>query len=248
MRRRGKRFANSGLMAVAKFLIQAASWCESEDPLKRARAAAILCQLRREQVPGEPWKPGEFLYQDESYVLVSKMLARESDPRVIDSAVHALGHVDNVAAVPQIIGFQEHPDENVRFAVAFALGCFPNEELSIQGLLALARDEDSDVRDWAVFGLGVQSDIDSPEIREALLRCLEDPSQDVREEAACGLAKRRDLRVLPKLSEMLDDPDFTVRVGEAANSLLGLDGKDTNEWGQAEYKTALQAKFKPAAS
>src|SRR6266581_2731918 len=37
----------------------AAAWCLSDDPLKRARAAAILCQLRRAPVtPGEkPDKP-----------------------------------------------------------------------------------------------------------------------------------------------------------------------------------------------
>ncbi len=228
---------------------RAASWCSSDSPLKRARAAAILCQLRREQAPGEPWKPGEFLYRDESYLLVSEMLAHESEPQVIDSAVHALGHIDNVAAVQQIVRFQDHPDENVRFAVACALGCFPNEAQSIQGLLALTRDQDSDVRDWAVFGLGVMGDADSPAIREALLGCLDDSNPDVREEAACGLGKRRDLRVLPKLLEMLlDDDGFSMAVEEAATSLLGLEEKDTKESGQADFKAALQAKFKPADS
>src|SRR6266404_9126501 len=109
----------------------AAAWCFSDDPLKRARAAAILSQLRREHVtkaPGEKpeWKL-EWMFRDESYSLVTKMLENEQDPVVLDSAICALGHLDNAGAVPLILRYQDHPDEKVRFAVTFALGCFPND-------------------------------------------------------------------------------------------------------------------------
>jgi HEAT repeat protein len=102
----------------------------------------------------------------------------------LDSAISALGHLDNTDAVPVILHYPDHPDETVRFAVAFALGCFPNDPQSVRGRLKLTSDANADVRDWAVFGLGVQGDADSPEIREALLQCLDDPDEDVREEAA----------------------------------------------------------------
>ncbi|HEY6341818.1 MAG TPA: HEAT repeat domain-containing protein [Bryobacteraceae bacterium] len=142
-----------------------------------------------------------------------------------------------------ILRYQDHPDQNVRFAVAFALGCFPNDPQSIRGLVKLTMDACSDVRDWAVFGLGVQGDSDSPGIREALLRCVNDANEDVREEAAIGLGKRRDLRVLPKLRAMLDNDEITDRVVGATAALLELDPVPI-EWTAADYKGALSAKFK----
>ncbi|MEA2680495.1 MAG: hypothetical protein QOK03_2217 [Candidatus Binataceae bacterium] len=32
---------------------RATAWCESDDPLKRARAADVLCQLHRARLPNE---------------------------------------------------------------------------------------------------------------------------------------------------------------------------------------------------
>ena len=98
-----------------------------------------------------------------------------------------------------------------------------------------------------MFGLGVQGDADSPEIREALLRCLDDEDEGVREEAARGLGKRGDQRLLPKLLTMLDECDVKVRVAEAATELLGL-ARDPPEWGAADYKAALIEKFQISGS
>jgi len=220
----------------------AAAWCLSDDSLKRARAADVLCQLRR----GGPIQRGpewpEWMFRDESYPLITKMLEQEKDSLVILSAIHALGHLDDDGAIPLILSYQDHPDEDVRYAVACALGCFPNDPQAVEGLLKLTWDTDSDVRDWAVFGLGVQGDADSPEIREALLRCLDDRNEDVCEEAAVGLGKRRDQRLLPKLLTMLDEPEPTDSVYEAAAGLLGLD-REPDEWNAEDYKAALMSKF-----
>jgi HEAT repeat protein len=108
--------------------------------------------------------------------------------------------------------------------------------------MELTLDSSSDVRDWAVFGLGVTGDVDSPEIREVLLRCLNDADDDVREEAAVGLGKRRDQRLIPKLLLMLDEPELKVRVAEAAAALLALK-EIPSEWAATDYKTALRLKF-----
>jgi HEAT repeat protein len=221
---------------------RAAEWCHSDNPLKRARAAAILCQLRRrDESLDTDWSP-DWMYRDESYPLVTGMLEKEQDPVVLDSAISALGHLADPKAVSLILGYQDHPNKDVRFAVAFALGCFPNDAQSVLALMKLTTDSDSDVRDWAVFGLGVLGDADSHEIREALLRCLNDANEDVREEAAVGLGKRQDQRLIPKLRTMLDEPELKVRVAEAAAALLGLD-QDPPEWAAAEYKAALRSKF-----
>lgn len=216
---------------------RAAAWCGSEDPKKRDRGAAILCQLRR----GPLDKP-EFLFRDESYSLIVKMLETERDRHALDSEIAALGHLYTEAAVPVILRYLDHADQDIRFAVACALGHFPNDRESVRGLLKLTSDSCAEVRDWAVFGLGVLGDVDSPEIREALLRSLDDENQDVREEAAVGLGKRRDERLLPKLRTMLGDPDFTIRVAQAASALLALD-EDPPEWVAADYLAALNQKL-----
>jgi len=221
---------------------QALAWSTADDPMKRARSLDILCQLRR--ASGEPRNP-QWLYREESFKRIMEMLAHEQVPMVLDSAVSALGHLGNEAGIPMILRYSDHPDRDVRFAATFALGCFPNDPRSVDALLTLTTDSDSEVRDWATFGLGVQGDADSPEIREALLRCLNDGDQDVREEAAVGLAKRRDQRVLPTLIEMLNEPDFSQRVADAASALLELD-RDPPDWTRDDYLSALRRKFNPA--
>jgi HEAT repeat protein len=217
---------------------RAAAWCRSEDPLRRARAVDVLSQLRRAPGANASAEKPEWMFRDESFVLITRILENEHNPTVLSSAIHALGHLDNERAVPLILSYHAHPDENVRFAVAFALGCFPNHPESVSGLLKLLSDSDSAVRDWAVFGLAVQGDVDSIEIREALIRCLDDVNEDVREEAAVGLGRRQDERLLPKLQMILDEPELKARVAEAAAALLGLDRKPP-DWQASDYKAAL---------
>ena len=53
---------------------------------------------------------------------------------------------------------------------------------------------DRKVRSWAVFGLGSQTDADTPELREALFNALDDDDLEVRGEALVGLACRHDPR------------------------------------------------------
>jgi HEAT repeat protein len=120
------------------------------------------------------------------------MLKNEQNAVVLEAAVAALGHLYNPEAIPLVLSYQDYPDKDVRFSVACALGHFPNDGQSVAALLKLTRDSEPHVRDWAVFGLGVLGDADSPEIRETLFRCLNDVDEDVREEAGVGLGKRQD--------------------------------------------------------
>jgi HEAT repeat protein len=166
------------------------------------------------------------------------MLEKEQDPVVLNSIIHGLGHLNNAIATPPILRYLDHPDRMIRFAVTCALGSFPNEARSVEGLLKLTSDPDEEIRDWAVFGLRVLGNADSPEIREALLRCLTDANENVREEAAVGLGKRRDKRLIPVLLTMLEDPNIKVRVAEAAAALLGMD-KDPKEWTASDYRAAV---------
>ena len=218
---------------------RAAAWIPSDDPRKRALAAAILCQLMRARVPSpqEEFPMPVWLFRPESSLLIVKMLETEQDTVVLAAAIPALAHLDDESSLPMILSYRDHSDKDVRYAVATSLGCFPDHPESVPGLLKLTSDVDADVRDWAVFGLGVQGDADSPEIREVLLRCLDDPNEDVREEAAVGLGKRQDGRLLPKLLEMLDGPGFHRRVNEAAAAMLGF-ADEPPEWQASDYREA----------
>lgn len=222
----------------------AAEWLGSDEPLRRARAASILCQLRSPKNEAMELEP-EWLFRDATFALLVEMLNSESNVMVLSSAIAALGHLYNEDGIPIIVKYKDHPHYDVRFSVACALGCFPNAPQSVATLVLLTRDEDSDVRDWSVFGLGVLGDTDSPEIREALLERLLDPDEDVREEAAVGLGKPKDPRLLPVLRAMLAMPGLKVRVVEAASALLGLP-EDPEEWGAEEYVKALDERFGPS--
>ncbi len=222
----------------------AANWLVDSDPLKRARAAAILAQLRQqnEEISEPVW-----LFREESFGLIIDLLKHEENSTVLSSGVSALGHLANPDGIPIISSYKEHADEDVRFSVAFALGCYPNDPASVATLLELVTDDDPDVRDWAVFGVGVQGDVDSPEIRDALFERLTDSDEDVREEAAVGLGKRRDIRLLPVLRSLLDGPQLKVRIAEAASALLGL-ANDPEEWQAEDYKRALDQTFGTASA
>jgi HEAT repeat protein len=215
---------------------RAANWVESAEPLKRARGLDVLAQL------GKTAEHPSNSFPQECYELVSKTLQREREFQPLRSAISALGHLDDPRAVPLAAPFHTDPRAEIRFDVACALGSFPNDTLSVKTLIALMDDVDSDVRDWATFGVGVLGDQDSVELREALYRRLNDSDPDASEEAVVGLAKRQDLRVLPKLIELLTQASISSRAAEAACMLLGLN-HDREEWSGQEYVTALRQQF-----
>jgi HEAT repeat protein len=213
---------------------RAKAWCQSANSVKRSNGAAILGQLSSTSGAEE--------LRDESYRAVGEMLKHEQESVVLDSVLTALGHLGNSEAVPSILRYADHHDSKVRFAAAFALGCFPNSASAIDALLALTSDSSASVRDWAVFGLGVLGEVDSHRIREALIRRLDDVDEDVREEAIVGLAKRRDDRVVPMICQILDNPEIiSYRAEEAARFLLDLE-KSADRTAE-ELRTALLRKF-----
>jgi len=214
----------------------AKEWCGSPDPLRRARGLDVLAQL------GKTMEHPSNSFPSESYSVVSAIVSNEHNVLPLRSAIAALGHLDNPLAVPLIAEFHTHPDHEVRFAVASALGSFPDAPLSVTTLVQLMKDDDSDVRDWATFGLGVLGNTDSSEIREEIFRALQDSNEDVREEALVGLTKRRDLRALAPLLGSLEGEQVSVRIIEAAYTLLGFES-ERKDWTNSDYAEALRQKF-----
>lgn len=223
-------------LASREVFDHASAWCSLPDPIKRARGADILAQI------GKTADHPNNSFPNESFVVVSEMLSLETDSLPLASAIDALGHIEDPRAINLVALYRSHTDAKVRFAVAFALGCFANDPLAELALIELTADGDAEVRDWATFGLGVLGKRDSPEIRDALAARLDDACDDAREEAMIGLAKRRDHRVLSPLIRSLESAPVPDRAIEAATEMLGL--KDEFErWVATDFADRLRKKF-----
>ena len=214
----------------------AARWCASENALERARGLDVLAQI------GKTVDHPANGFPNASYALVVNAINHEVDLLPLNSAIAALGHLENPAAVPLIAQFHLHKCDLIRFSVAFALGSFPNDPLSVSTLLKLMEDSDEEVRDWATFSLSVLGDQDSSAIRDALVTALADADKDVSEEALVGLAKRHDTRVLEKLLTELQQSTVTSRVIEAAYTLLEMPD-EKKDWLPRDYTKALNERF-----
>ena len=170
------------------------------------------------------------------------MLDKERDTYALIAEISALGHIGNSAAISIIAKFADHTDEDVRFSVAWALGSYHDDPLSISVLQRLIEDVDRDVRDWAIFGLGVLGNADNEEIRLGFLRHLDDPFLDAKFEAATALGKRKDARLAKPLVEMLERYGDIYSLLEAAQGLLEMKA-NPSDWSETDYIAALQRKF-----
>jgi HEAT repeat protein len=224
-------------LGTREILDRALTLTRSTEAQHRARGADILGQL------GCLSKDPSKTFGPERLQALLLMLPEESDSEVLRAAIVALGHLGEPAGLHAILSFAKHSDEDVRYAVAWSLPRGLDDSEVIDTLLLLMRDSDSDVRDWATFGLGTQSDADSPLIRDALADRLHDADRDTREEAAAGLAKRRDLRVLPIVLDELAKDEYGVLYEEAASLLLGLNGTKPEGWESWRYVEELRARF-----
>ena len=96
-------------------------------------------------------------------------------------------------------------------------------------LIAFTRDPDLSNRDWATMTLAMQ-DIDTPEVRKALLVAAEDSDVIVRAEALEGLAQRDKELALPLVERELQRPECGYGTFQAArliahpSLLVGLRG------------------------
>jgi len=189
---------------------RASELCVSQCSFERRLGADILGQL------GTP----ETCFPNERRTVLLNMLADEKDGDVLHSVLVALSHNYFNDVVRHVLRFVNHPDSSVRYAMALALTGH-EEQAAINSLIRLSADDDSDVRDWATFGLGTQCDLDTPELRDALAARLDDPDDDTRAEGIMGLARRNDPRAIPAIQRELASDEVGSLVLEAAE-LLGL--------------------------
>ncbi|MFG2907233.1 HEAT repeat domain-containing protein [Kitasatospora sp. NPDC048286] len=180
----------------------------------------------------------------EAAVTLTALATQESDPDVLCSLARALEQTEDSRAVPVLVALAEHEDSEVRQRTAIALGGFadgPSDGPVVRALVALTRDADPDIRDWATFSLGFQSQADTPAVRAALWERTRDADPDARAEGIRGLARRRDPRAAALLRELLADPDGAEILTFRAAEILGapellplLQDYDPDDHGVAE--------------
>jgi hypothetical protein len=200
----------------------AAQLARSEVAHERRVAADILAQLG--------WQ--EKTYLNESIQILLGLL-NDPDAAVLQAASIACGHRNSPLSVARLVELAQHPSDGVRYGVTYGLAG-QDEPAAIAALILLSRDVDRDVRDWATFALGSQTEVDIPDLREALRARLTDDDAEIRGEALVGLGRRHDEQlksaVLAELNgefhgdwvfeaaEAVADPDFIP-------ALVGMRGR-----------------------
>jgi hypothetical protein len=186
----------------------------SDDPLERATGCALL---------GHASDQNETVRAEAVAALVG-LARRETEVCVLCSLVRAIERTYDERAVAVLVALAAHPDAEVRRLVAasFAgvLTGLPDGP-DIRTLIALTRDRDPQVRNWATFTLGFQAEVDSPAIRAALWERTGDENADAREEGIHGLARRHDPRSVPLLTQLLDNPDGAHVLTFQAAEIIG---------------------------
>lgn len=189
--------------------LAAKNWVQNSSACLRALGADIIGQLGCTSTPAVP-------YGVESLPILIR-LSSDREVRVRVSAIHALGHHASHGYIWPTSAIAEHANdgcEDIRHAVAVALGGSPCNRCAqaVEIMCFLCEDDVTSVRNWATFGLGVLSEVDTPQVRDVLVRRLEDSDDEIQGEAAVGLAGRRDPRVIDYLQKAVSR--------EAAGSLI----------------------------
>ena len=194
--------------------------CGSANPKARARGLSVLAQLGA----GKPDADRPFI-ADSVSIAIDHL--RDSDQEAVRSAAWALSHLGTQHAVSALIAVRNHPDSDVRHAVANCIE-LRKHPAGIGILITLMEDDDEEVRDWATFALG-SGDVeeggvwhlaDSPEIRAAFRQRLEDTYEEAKREAIWGLARRKDLLGVTLLLNHLESEDWWDGDKDAAEELL----------------------------
>lgn len=157
---------------------------DSKAAVDREIGALVLGQLG--------WGQRTFLEESVDILLA---LLRAPEPSVVAAAASALGHRSHPRAVHALAELATHTDAGVRLSTACALGHQLDdaaaEAVAVEALMILCRDQDRDVRNWAMFGLAQMESQDSPAIRAVLLEGSKETDDEIRGEAIVGLAIRK---------------------------------------------------------
>lgn len=149
------------------------------------------------------------LHQKEIIQLFFKLLKSETDKEVLSSILYGISHNNESLTNEQVdflCSLKTHKSVYVKFSLVNALLTLENDN-AIDTLIEFSKNKDFDIRNWATFGLGSQTDIDNEKIRFALWNRIKDTSKIVRQEAIAGLAQRKDKNIKDILIQELKNID-----------------------------------------
>lgn len=190
---------------------KASGLCKSADAGERRIGAAILGS------GGDGFVP--FGYK--ALQIVTAMLKGETDPAVLKAVIISAADLqdeDEVLNLDTLLEYTRSAQPEIRQGAVKAMWEL-DDPRAVSRLLELTRDEDFRVRDWATFGIGYRPELDSPEIREALLERLDDDDEVTSCEALLGLAARKDARVYDIILDTIKDGEPGTIIFEAAEEL-----------------------------
>jgi HEAT repeat protein len=180
---------------------KATALCRSANPNERWLGVRVLGELRDlEDVAAA--RPA---FLEESMEVLLELAESEQDIDVLAEIARAFGYRRDPRGAAPLLRWRHHHETLMRFSVAFSLpGCrtAETEPEIVRALLELTDDEDGDIRDYALFGLN-ELELDSDEIRAAMLRHVDDPDTSAAGEALVGLARRHDERGIEPLKHYL---------------------------------------------
>ena len=204
--------------------VRALHWRGGLDVLERAKQLAkSICSRERRlgaDILGQLGIP-ERAYPEQCKSFLRGMLTADEIAEVLRAVLVAISHQNDIEAIPLVVDFSTHPDSEVRHAVVLALSMHNGHEVpqAIDTLISLSNDSCEHVRDWATFALGTLLEIDTKQIRDALVDRLGDPDFDTRGEALVGLAQRKDERVIVALKAELKSDCIGCLAIEAAERI-----------------------------
>ena len=155
--------------------------------------------------------------QNKTVDLYFKLLENEKSPKVISAILSSISHNNenlNENQISKLIEYKTHNFADVRFELTLAISCLENEN-AIKTLIELSSDKDSDIRNWATFGIGRQLENDTEDIRNALWNRINDSNFETKSEAIVGLANRLDRRIKEVIISELKNGDYGTLVFEA---------------------------------
>jgi hypothetical protein len=189
-------------------------------PQQQAERLLELAVRRPDQSLGlihanlDSWR-GHLEDTDRLFHLVLAALDSE-DPRVRVAAVEVDLVANNLRKSPQSVAKllnQIHNDSDSRYLALWRLGALGNRGVEpatvLATLLRYSRDSNQQTRFWAVEGLAMLGTAES--IDPLLFILAHDPAKQIRERAACNLARsgmltgEQRLTAVPQLLNLLDD-------------------------------------------
>jgi HEAT repeat protein len=186
-------------------LDKAAALCRAANPDERWLGVRVLGELRDlEDVAAA--RPA---FVEESMEVLLELAESEQDIDVLAEIARAFGYRRDARGAEPLLRWRDHHEPLIRFFVASSLPrcqTAENEAQIVGALLELTDDEDGDVRDYALFGLN-ELELDSDEVRAAMLRHVDDPDTSAAGEALVGLARRHDERGIEPLKHYLLDSE-----------------------------------------